>query len=465
MATRVRQSTAAPSRASTVAPTPAKSGTQLPPYEAPSFPLNPAAQRALDNLTRTHNLKKLDDSITDAQKALQDVAAGINDRLSEREKQVSKKRKAQAPDPTPDDAAEAGEEGQNLDELRDKVQRMTTRMDESIRKLIDGQHSVQAIRESIAATATDARASASTQASTQAGPTQRRRRQDGEEGDGEEDEEYQDFTPTDPRGGTQAQKTAIETFRSKLEDSKTRYQSHSLAERYAENNTYRDFRRVVHDAQHHDGDVPLAHHSDWFDEGPAPAPGMTTRARADADADDDSDDDLAVSRMTISTKCPLTLTEFKQPLTSRKCPHSFESAAILSLLSTSATRENGRAGEKIVQCPVSGCSQTLTKNDLHTDAVLVRQIKRLQRSRELEEEDGDDDQDGANGATVVEDGDDAADVDDIVEGRTQVKGEPQSGRTPAGMRRSTEEEVVEVGSQEDEEAGEGEEDGDVTQDE
>lgn len=412
-------------------------------------------------------MKKLDDSLADAQKALSEVAAEINDRLTERETKLSKKRKAQTTEPTSEDAENGANEGeQNLDELRDKVSRMTTRMDESMRKMIDGQHSVQDIKASIAATATDARLNASTQASTQAASTQRRRRRGREEGeDGEEgdEEEYQDFEPTDPRGGTQPQKSALETFRAKIDDSKTRYQAHSLTDRYADNNAYRDFKRVVHDARHPTGDVPMSHQNEWFDEGQAPAPGMTTRAR-NGDEEEDSDDDLAVSRTTISTKCPLTLTEFKKPLTSKKCPHSFEAEAILSLINGSTAHVGGgRSGEKTVQCPVSGCSQSLTKSDLHTDAVLVRQIKRLQRSRELDEEDADDREDGVDGPTLIGD-DDTADVDDIVEGRTQIKGEPRSGRpkgraTPLTPMRNGG--VVEVDSESEAE----EVDEDATQDE
>ena len=412
MTSRVRQSI--------VAPTQPRAGNQLPPYEAPQFSLNPTAQRKLAQLTHTHSLKALDDHLGEAQGALSVTAGEINDRLQEKQR-VMEKRKEQEGD------NDVGTEiEQSLAELRDKVERMTQRMDESMRKLIDGQHSVQFTKDSIAATANDARVNASTQASTQNVRSQRQRRQrvgSGDDEDDDADESYQDFDPTDPAGATQGHPAPVETFRSKMEDAKTRYQSHSLTARYAENNDYRNFRRVVHDAQHHNEDVPLAHHSEWFCEGEAPAPGVTTRARAIVD--DEDDDDIAVSRASISTKCPLTLQEFKMPLTSTKCPHSFESEAILSMIGSSANREGPR-GERIVQCPVPGCSQRLTDNDLQTDAVLIRKIKRIQRAKELEEEEAEDDE-GNQGrgtqrdATLIDDDEDGADVDDIVEGRVEVK--------------------------------------------
>ena len=182
--------------------------------------------------------------------------------------------------------------------------------------------------------------------------------------------------------------------------SKTRYQSHSLTDRYTSNQSYVAFRRVVHDARHPEGDVQLAHQSEWFNEGQAPAPGVTTRARNE---DEDSDDDIAVSKATISTRCPLTLAEFVKPLTSKKCPHSFEGEAIMSLLNGSRLREHGGVGEKTVQCPVTGCSQILKKTDLHTDAVLIRQIKRIQRSKELENEAGSGDDEEMGETTLIDD--------------------------------------------------------------
>ena len=406
-------------------------------------------------------MRNLDTSLSEAQDYLSVAAAEINDRLLEKEK-ATKKRKAQAEQLGSEDVGNTEELEHSVNELRDKVERMTQRMDESMRKMIDGQHSMQSIKESVAATANDARANASTQASTQNVPTQRRRRRETEGGEDEDDdEEYQDFTPTDPRGGTQAQPTPFQAFQSKIEDAKTRYQSHSLTARYADNNHYRDFRRVVHDAKHPDGDVPLAHHTEWFEEAQAPAPGVTSRANAIGE-DDDSEDDLEVSKAKISTKCPLTLTEFKKPLTSKKCPHSFEAEAIMGMIRASAHRQGGQ----VVQCPVSGCSQMLTKNDLQTDAVLIRQIKRLQRSKQLDAEDADDDEEGGagggGGPTVIEDGDDdAADVDDIVEGRaapaTQMKVEPKSlaNMRPPASTAPRSAQVVDLGDSDSDEADEG----------
>lgn len=434
MSARIRESVAPSSSRPT--------GTALPPYEQPAFTLTPEAQRTLSMIARNHHLQQLEQKLKEAQAAVSESAAEINDRLRNRQQAVEKHKKRKRTNGEDDENGEPDNIESGLDALKDKVERMTARMDESMRKLIDSQHNVQFIKESLEATTNDARANASTQASTQ-GRSQRRTRgtAGNEEEDGEQgDEEYQDFTPTDPSGGTQNQPTAIETFRTKLDNAKLRHQSHSLTARYAQNNDYVNFRRVVHDARHGDDEVPLAHPNDWFTEGEAPAPGVTTRAAANAE--DDSDDDIAVSRATISTKCPLTLQEFKQPLSSKKCPHSFESTAILEMISLSQQRINETAGarsEKAVRCPVGGCNAMLAKSDLQSDPVLLRKIKRLQRAKELEEEDADENapRGTMHNATYIDDDedDDGADIDALLERQTQrVKAEPKrsvSRRTQA----------------------------------
>lgn len=438
-------------RQSTGTATVGRTTNEPPPYEALTFPLNTAAQRALAALTETHKLKKLDESLSDARSALSNSAGEINDRLTNKER-ATKKRKEVGGEDVDDEALE-----RSLEEFRDKVDRMTQRMDENMRKLIDGQHAVQFIKESINSTAETARMNASTQASTQTmrSPRARPRKANADEDEGEGDADYQDFEPTDPAASVGKDPTPIENFRTNLDNAKTRYQSHSLTSRYADNNDYRDFKRVVHDARNPDDEVPLEHHSKWFDEGGAPAPGVTTRAQANAE--DDEDDDIAISRTTISTKCPLTLQEFQTPLTSKKCPHSFESEAILSMISTSSQREaSGPRGERFVQCPVPGCSQRLTRTDLHTDAVLLRKIKRIQRAKELADEDAEEEgrvQGGTQRAMEIEDGDDAADVDDIVDDHvvplTQMKKEKLGSARPSPTAGRSQRNVVDL-SDEDE---------------
>ncbi|KAI7257730.1 hypothetical protein KC345_g10719 [Hortaea werneckii] len=426
---------------------------RLPEYEPPMFPMNQAAQRQLAALAKSSSLKNLDGDLKAALGGVSGAALAINDRFHEKEEFATEFRKRKRKDVEQGRQPEEGEEqvdvDANIEELRKKVDGMTQRMDEKMQKLIDAQHEVKGIKDSLVSTVEDAQRFASTQASTQNLRSQRRTRQtvgsDGEEveEDLDEEDEYPEINPTDPTNATQGAKSMKDAFTTRHDDAKTRYQSHTRAERYAENNDYISFRKLVHDARYPSGEVQLPHARTWFPAGDVPAPGITARPTStrrngatndEEDGDEDEDDDLAIAREQISTKCPLTLREFEDPITSKKCNHSFERTGILEFI---GGNRNDQA-----QCPVSGCRETLRKSDLEVDRVIVRQIKRIQRARLLEENGSggfeDDEEEGGRGdgltqrnAAVIEDEDedDAEDVDKVL-GRQpaapRIKGEPRS---------------------------------------
>ncbi|KAK5113261.1 hypothetical protein LTR62_003598 [Meristemomyces frigidus] len=432
-----RQSIARDSPASRRPPPSTASGrstsSNLPDYESPSFPLNAAAQRALTDILRQSNLTSLVSHINSAQGDLADTAADINERVALKQDASRKRSRRSDVNDGDDDGDEDDEISRGLNELQDSVARMTQRMEESMRKMIDGKHGYDHIKENITAVATDARANATTQASTQ-GRTQRRTRANEDEGEEEEDEEQmQDFDPTDPTAGTQGQIAPVKLFRTKMEDSRTLYQSHSLAERYSKDENYIKFKQLVHDAQQSDTDLP--HPRTWFtEEGDVPGPGVMT---GNGDGGDYGDDDIAIARTTISTKCPLTLQEFRDPLSSKKCNHNFEADAFKSLL-RSATRRVRR--KPVVQCPCASCQQELGMDDLHRDPVIIRKIKRIQRAREIRAEEDDEEGDGLGAtqrdATMIDDEDEdenGADVDALLERQTQMKTEPRGTARPAGV--------------------------------
>jgi hypothetical protein len=435
MSTRARQSTAS------VAPSPShRPGATQANYEPPIFTLNPKAQRALADLTRKHNLKLLDNKFEHARDAIQNSAAEINERLNNKEVAGRKLRQRQQAAQNGDtDAAMAAAEA-DLEQMRAKVESMTKRMEEGMRRMIDGRIAVEQMKNSIASAAESARAEASTQASTLATRSQARRRRGGDDEDDEEDD-YEVPTPTDPDAGTQAVASVSEGWMNKLDDQKIKYQNLSLGQRYAKDNDYITFKRIVHESRFPDGEVEMPHASAWFTaSGAAPQPGVTGDG-----GDEDSDDDIQIQRTKTSTKCPLTLQEFRDPVTSSKCKHSFEASAIMEMIQHShetvggqpASRSRAAAGgEKTVRCPVASCDHMLTKNDLHKDKTIVYQIARLQRARRLEEEDeGDEEVNGGNGRERVDLIDsDAPDVDDYDEEPPLMKREPRgTGRPRASV--------------------------------
>lgn len=106
----------------------------------------------------------------------------------------------------------------------------------------------------------------------------------------------------------------------------------------------------------------------------------------------ESDDDIAIEREKVSLRCPLTFLTFKDPVTSTKCPHSFERTAIEDMITKSSymltlPRGHPRQGQRgrYVKCPV--CELPLTKEDLRPDPVLLRKVRRQTQKEDDEAED------------------------------------------------------------------------------
>lgn len=134
-------------------------------------------------------------------------------------------------------------------------------------------------------------------------------------------------------------------------------------------------------------------------------------------------------------KCPLTLQLFQDPVTSTKCPHSFEREAILGMISRStfyipAPAGRGPRRTRALKCPV--CSIPLTNDDLRYDPVLLRKVR---RAEELSARQADDDLEGSQSqrdrlgpltlASDAVDGDDMdVDVDMDEDVDVRVKSEP-----------------------------------------
>lgn len=410
-------------------------------------------------LMRARKFELFDKRMQEAIDCLSENAADANDAVTKKEEVVTKDRQRHEKESAGDEneAARVAKLEQDLETMKEKVDTMTQRMDMDLQKMLDTREYFRTIRpvlEEVAnETSTFARLNPTqTQPSTQ---TRSRRRgarnadasDENEDEDEEEEEEYPDFDPTDPTNAQSSTAPAppapMTLFKSKLSRRKDRYQNLNARQRYGKDNDYVSFRGVVHASRFGD-DVPVPHESTWFtNDGVAvlPQPGVTD-PNASTGGAEDSDDDLQIARETISTKCPLTLQEFRDPFSSRLCRHTFERGAILGLLNDPSNRvtrpsDNVRA----VRCPVGGCSALLTTNDLHTDAVIMRKIRRIQKAnKEAEESEDEGDADGTRGDRTrpqeIESGDesDGVLVDDVEDaaGREReakrIKMERASGR-------------------------------------
>lgn len=459
MSSRYRQSTTGatprPGRQGTVGQTPAR-GTQrgredrdLPAYEPPVYPLNANAQEALRALIDHRNLTTFQRRMDDAINVLSTNAGDVNDVIRTKGEVVAKDRQRhdrEAADDEDDEARVANLE-KDLENMKEEVDKMTQRMDTDLRKMLDTKEYFGFFRPVLTEVVNETTAFAR-QNPTQTQPltqTQRRRRArepDDSLDDESEEEEYQDFDPTDPTNAqTQsapAPPAPATLFKDKLSRKKDRYQNQNDRKRYGTDNDYKNFRTVVHHARFGD-EVDVPHEKTWFtNDGVAklPQPGVTD-PNAGNDGED-SDDDLQIVRGRISTKCPITLQEYVEPFSSRKCIHTFEKSAILDMINQGgpSQRAHGgnvpgvRDGDQYVKCPASGCNAFLAAVDMHSDPVITRKIIRIQKAnKEAEEDDDDEDEDGdarqgdRGRPHEIESGDDSdgIDIDDLADGDREAK--------------------------------------------
>jgi hypothetical protein len=356
MSKRIRSSNARPtvSRQS-IAPTSSQNKTnELPVYKKPSHPLDAEATRKLREL-QGRNLHEVKKHNKQALETITATAESVNDMLREHSDYIARRQKKWD---TGKGLGDREDEERAMEELQRRVEDYTIKLEESMRAVIDSSIATQRIdgtldwlRQNAPKQLEDEYNTQMTQRNTQRQSqinSQRRRTQDPDGDDDSAAEELEDGAtpgPT-PLDGTRITLTGVsEQFKLKQQEKKDAYTSLSYTSRYARNNEYRDFKRIVHDAKYGDTGPPLGHEDTWFSEAGVPEFGITNTQRGTFD----DDDDIVMDRATISTRCPLTFQQFKEPFTSTKCPHTFEKNAILDYIR--------RAPGRMPHCPVNGCDQ------------------------------------------------------------------------------------------------------------
>jgi hypothetical protein len=367
---------------------------KLPPYEPPKFPLRADAALSANRLRKHEGLRYLRDALDRSADLLTECADAVNNLVAEREAAARKATEG-----------EDGEEDEELGEWRGQVDELTNRMERAVRRAIDARHEVEGCEE-ILRDATERVGRNSNQLPTaeallasQAVPgTQRsgRRRRaatahgddDDDDNENEEDDEDEDVAMTGTTAPERPAEFAPSLFwEDQLKVRKDRYEAQPLRARYSEHNRYVAFKNAVWVARHPGGES-VPHASTWFraHEAGSPAPGTAPATVPGAD-EDGSDDDLQTIRVKISTKCPLSLVEMRDPASNRKCAHAFERETIEKYIRQNRRRGGGAAGQAAgAACPVAGCDKTLLLEDLYTDVALVRNVRRLQEAKLREDE-------------------------------------------------------------------------------
>ncbi|CAP80557.1 Pc12g09300 [Penicillium rubens Wisconsin 54-1255] len=418
----------------------------LPEYETPEAPLTVESQRQIAALLASHHLRTLRTHLQHAAEKLTHSGGEVNERLSDARTRYEKSKEARRRQGDEDvDDDEANEEYQRLAEAEARVDAITARMEEKTRLIVDSEIKLQGLTDAMSQIEREEGETLAAALGVRQTRQQRARQRanDGDDADGTEDPtdaDYEDEQEIELR-----ERNAQNPPSRKLEDKLA-----EGVEKYASNNSYIGFYRMVHDSKFPGDDVPpLPHSSTWFehmeDRNARAGASARTRNRNRGVSPAGSDDDIAIERERISLNCPLTLTPYQDPVTSTKCPHSFEREAIMDMINRSPTTiappasRRGQRRVHVVKCPV--CSTPLTADDLRPDPVLLRRVRRAQELQEREEDDdhlegdGRKQKDRSTGITLGSDvgsDDDAMDVDANPPSQ-RIKMEPLSQAAPAAQ--------------------------------
>ncbi|KAJ5776360.1 uncharacterized protein N7511_001371 [Penicillium nucicola] len=374
----------------------------LPDYVPPEAPLTAESQRHLASLIANTYHRNLITHLKHANEKLTHSGGEVNERLAdargryEKNKYLRRQREGlEDADGGEDD--EEDEEYQRLAGEETKVNAITAQMEEKARLMVDSEAKLQTLTDAI--TELDKQEGEAISAAlgsrqTRAGRNRRRANDDNDEdGDGE-DEDDADYEDAQERETQEmnSRNPPSRRLENMIAEGAEKWDDMSLTERYAGHNHYIGFYRMVHDSKFPGDDVPpLPHSSTWFqhmEDTSARSSGARTRNQRRHSSVDD--DDIAIERERISLKCPLTLLPFRDPVTSTKCPHSFEREPILDMITRSPTTippPAARRGQRrihVIKCPV--CSTPLTADDLNPDPVLLRRVRRAQELEEREED-------------------------------------------------------------------------------
>jgi len=219
-------------------PRPSRGPTALPPYEPPTHPLTPSAQRTLQALPQTHSLTRLKRHLDVASASLTEMAGEVNDRYWQRADYV-RRRKARRAGQGHED--EGGAEEEEKEKMREEVEALTGKMEESVRRVIDARARVEGTESALVEAAANVVAGngsavAGTQSTLGASQFRQRMRKGrgrvrDEEGEGSEFEEEEEEA-TQEGGNGQENVGPTQLLRKKMDEHKVRYDGLPLRTRY-----------------------------------------------------------------------------------------------------------------------------------------------------------------------------------------------------------------------------------------
>nr|KAK5442996.1 hypothetical protein LTR18_005673 [Exophiala xenobiotica] len=391
-------------------------------------PLNDHAISSLKELAKDRSRTiKLAKYLKDASEHLAQSVDQLNEAGYDRRVKYERQRKRRDGEDNGDDAAE-----QEHEEFQEKVETLTNKMDMSIRAIVDDQVWLEDLPNAIKETVNKAgQSSTQTQQSSSFNPTPMRSGRRTVE-DEDEDHEEEDENNNNNNRILQTQSAPHPSdaphilLAAELQKQNKNWSSKTPTEKYAHHNFYTGFKRLLYDALHPgENQPPMPDPGLWFaaEEGREVISSQRRHRNRDGGGSDSEGSDFEIASETTRIKCPITLLPFQEPVTSRKCNHSYEKEAILDMLRTSKDyvpldREQlveltqiSHRGERarrekemqvhMVKCPE--CRVPLTESDLEPNLPLKRRVQRLlahaqQRNRdETATSDVDEDEDDFDG--------------------------------------------------------------------
>lgn len=139
------------------------------------------------------------------------------------------------------------------------------------------------------------------------------------------------------------------------------YDKLNMRAKYAQHNSYIDFRRRWNEGACFEQDVPVPDPATWFDDEGRPQHVVGRQSV------DQADDDIQIASENKSYRCPLSLAEMSEPYTCRRCGHSFQKEALLRYLNVD------KHGDP-TSCPVIGCRITVMLSSFPTGNIITAML-------------------------------------------------------------------------------------------
>ncbi|RFU78225.1 zinc finger, ring fyve phd-type [Trichoderma arundinaceum] len=376
----------------------------LPEYEPLSFPLSDTARRELIELANNRGAASYEAQLKDSIRHIGLSVSDLNERLRRGQDRLATVRERREEKGNSKTAEEQRLEEQ-IPNFENEVERLTRESERALRETIDRKAELEdetGVLDDLGTTATTNRIA---QTRSAAAAQSRRRRANAATSD---DEESADGADEDEEAPPVT--SIIDTFRELRAKKRAEYSGLSVQQRYSLNNDYAGFKKLWHEAAAGEDGPPLPDASRWFLSNGEPD--MTIASHDGQNGALDDDDDVAVSRENISINCPLTLLPMTEPYRSRKCPHTFEKAAILDYLPPRGERQCPQTGCsqaslcRVSNCPLSDMSPTLTwksrsksfarsrfDHEFFLDEAMKRRIQRSKQAEQNRRDMDDDDDD------------------------------------------------------------------------